>query len=583
MKIKQQFLEILTNPRMNTELRDFQTKTVDWMIQRETKGIGGLLMHEQGLGKTLCVIGLLAQNKHQGTLVVCPSGLVRVWEHEIKNHSNLGQYVQVYYGNDRNVRLDNTHKNGIYITSYTTVSNEFKKYSKQKNKNTFLNQKFKRVVLDEAHVIRNRKTGMFRAVTEFVQYNKMWVLTATPIFNGIDDIYPFFKLLGIHGVDTIQEFREIVPKSSAGVRNANRIIYQNGLRYMKHEVLENFPTKTETVMSVPFSSIEQEFYDALYSYSGQRLLKIKGIRDSLSNKDTDLRRLYNSCMLVLILRLKQCCNTPKLILQTMERIKGQDLETAVDTLQHIDTTIECPVCLDNTVSVTNSPCGHKVCEKCADRLTNKCWCRAKIHDHIYDHTRKTKEKIVIKLSEVSESTKVKKLLEIITERINDQKIVIVSQWTQLIDLLVPIVRKKFQTGVECITGKIPINNRMHIINKFQTDSTTRILFVSLNSSAEGITLTAANTLIHIDQWWNAAKQDQMSDRIHRIGQTRNVEIINLRIENTIEDAIAGLIRKKDTISRVALTKDEKKRIRLENTGWIDQIIKLIDRSKLYNE
>jgi SNF2 family DNA or RNA helicase len=566
---------------MQTELRDFQIKTVDWMIQKESRGIGGLLMHEQGLGKTLCVIGLLAQNKHQGTLVICPSGLVRVWEKEIENHSNLGQYVQVYYGSDRNELINNESTTGVYITSYNIISNEFKKYNKIKNKNTFLNQKFNRVILDEAHVIRNRKSQMFRSITEFIQYEKMWILTATPIFNGIDDIYPFFKLLDIHGVDTIQEFREIVPKSSAGVRNANRILYQNGLRYMKKEVLENFPEKKEIIVTTCFSTLEQQFYDALYSYSGQRLLKIKEIRDSLSSKDTDLKQLYNSCMLVLILRLKQCCNTPKLILQTMERIKGQDMTQAVHSLKFIDTSIECPVCLDNSINVTFSPCGHKVCEKCADRLPNKCWCRAKINYHIYNTTNGTptpKEKCVVKLSEVGESSKIKKLLEIISERIErNEKIVIVSQWTQLIDLLVPLVRKRFKVGVETITGQVPINNRMHIINKFQTDSVTKVLFVSLNSSSEGITLTAANTLVHIDQWWNAAKQDQMSDRIHRIGQTKDVEI------NTIEDMIAQLIRKKDTISRVALTKDENKRIKLENTGWIDQMIKLIDRSKLFNE
>ena len=269
----------------------------------------------------------------------------------------------------------------------------------------------------------------------------------------------------------------------------------------------------------------------------------------------------------------------------MERIQGQDMSSAIASLNHIDTTVECPVCLDRITNVTNSPCGHKVCEKCADRLSNKCWCRAKITDQIYhtsDGLPTPPSKHSVKLSDVAESSKIKKLLEIIEDRIHqkDEKIVIVSQWTTLIDLLVPLVRKRFNVKTECITGQVPINNRMQIIQKFQTDSVTKVLFVSLNSSSEGITLTAANTLVHIDQWWNAAKQDQMSDRIHRIGQKKDVEIISLRIENTIEDMIAQLIRKKSTISEVALTKDETKRIKLENTGWIDSVIKLIDRSKL---
>ena len=66
----------------------------------------------------------------------------------------------------------------------------------------------------------------------------------------------------------------------------------------------------------------------------------------------------------------------------------------------------------------------------------------------------------------------------------------------------------------------------------------------MGAAGIGIDLTAASLVIHYDRWWNAAKEDQATDRVHRIGQTKGVEVFKLVTKNTIEERIDEIIAKK---------------------------------------
>jgi SNF2 family DNA or RNA helicase len=64
----------------------------------------------------------------------------------------------------------------------------------------------------------------------------------------------------------------------------------------------------------------------------------------------------------------------------------------------------------------------------------------------------------------------------------------------------------------------------------------------------GIDLTAGSVCIHFDRWWNPAKENQATDRLHRFGQTRGVQVFKLQIPGTVEDRIAGIIETKKQLS-----------------------------------
>jgi SNF2 family DNA or RNA helicase len=80
---------------------------------------------------------------------------------------------------------------------------------------------------------------------------------------------------------------------------------------------------------------------------------------------------------------------------------------------------------------------------------------------------------------------------------------------------------------------------------------------SLGAAGVGIDLTAGSVLIHYDRWWNAAKEEQATDRLHRIGQKKTVQVFKLITANTIEDRIHQLIEnKKQLLEDVVMFDDE---------------------------
>lgn len=163
-------------------------------------------------------------------------------------------------------------------------------------------------------------------------------------------------------------------------------------------------------------------------------------------------------------------------------------------------------------------------------------------------------------SEVS-CAKINRLDMLLEERVQNEKVVVVSNWTQVTDRLIDRY-KKYNPAV--ITGQIKDNEKQIQQNKFQTDDTCRILIGTIKSMGTGITLTAASTMIYVDEPWNyAVKEEQCSERIYRIGTKTNVEIITLINRNTIDERIHQIIEDKKDIGEYivdGVTKDKKEKL-----------------------
>jgi len=122
-----------------------------------------------------------------------------------------------------------------------------------------------------------------------------------------------------------------------------------------------------------------------------------------------------------------------------------------------------------------------------------------------------------------------------------QKVVIYSQFLGMIRIMEKYLAKK-EIDFVSLTGKTV--NREEIIERFNQDPACRVFVGSLKAGGVGIDLVAASVVIHYDRWWNAAKEDQATDRVHRIGQKRGVQVFKLVTEGTLEEKIAALILKK---------------------------------------
>jgi SNF2 family DNA or RNA helicase len=98
-------------------------------------------------------------------------------------------------------------------------------------------------------------------------------------------------------------------------------------------------------------------------------------------------------------------------------------------------------------------------------------------------------------------------------------------------------------------------NRGEVVAEFQKPDGPRVIVVSLKAGGTGITLTAADTIIYYDPWWNPAVMDQAADRAHRIGQTKTVHLIKLVCHNSIEEQILALCEKKRAVADDVLLAD----------------------------
>ncbi len=163
-------------------------------------------------------------------------------------------------------------------------------------------------------------------------------------------------------------------------------------------------------------------------------------------------------------------------------------------------------------------------------------------------------------------------VEIIEEaRQSKQKVVVFSQFLEMLDIIENYLTEN-QIQFAAIRGST--RDRREQMKKFQEDPSCEVFVGSLQAAGVGIDLTAASVVVHYDRWWNPAKENQATDRVHRIGQSRGVSVFKLVSKNTIEEHIHELIeRKKDLIENVVGYDSENELKRLDK----DELRKLLTK------
>ncbi len=135
--------------------------------------------------------------------------------------------------------------------------------------------------------------------------------------------------------------------------------------------------------------------------------------------------------------------------------------------------------------------------------------------------------------------------EILEESLDaDQKVVVFSQFLGMIDIMERHLRAR-SIGFVTLTGST--RERGRVVGRFNDDPACRVFLGSLKAGGTGIDLVAGSVVVHYDRWWNAAKEDQATDRVHRIGQKRAVQVFKLLTEGTLEEKIAAIIERKRSL------------------------------------
>ncbi|TGO31691.1 hypothetical protein BHYA_0432g00020 [Botrytis hyacinthi] len=400
-------------------LYEHQKIALTWLKQMEEgSNKGGILADDMGLGKTISTLSLILSRPStdrscKTTLIVAPVALLRQWNSEIVSKTLPTHKPSVYmaHGNSKRSTWDDLRKYDVILTTYGTLAAEYNRLVKfeeecKQNGITDLDpqqmvkdfpllgprSRFYRVILDEAQSIKNKATKSaasacrLRALTRFC-------LTGTPMMNNITELYSLIKFLRIRPYSNWSAFTKDFGCLSKGGSHTEEYLRKTMqrlqgvlkailLRRTKKSRIDgkpiiNLPPKLENIDHVVFSKDEQEFYQALKDKTQLQFNKYR--------KAGTVGKNYSN-ILVLLLRLRQCCCHPHLIIDleeaaagSAELTEGQMIDRAlalepdvVSRLLAADGGFECNICYDATPNPSIIiPCGHDNCHDCLMALSEQ--------------------------------------------------------------------------------------------------------------------------------------------------------------------------------------------------------------------
>lgn len=172
--------------------------------------------------------------------------------------------------------------------------------------------------------------------------------------------------------------------------------------------------------------------------------------------------------------------------------------------------------------------------------------------------------------EAGDSAKYEMLMELLQTLIEGgHKTVIFSQYTKMLQIVRSDLEKE---GIRFVYLDGTSKNRLELVNQFNEDPKIPVFLVSLKAGGTGLNLTGADTVIHFDMWWNPAVQAQATDRVHRLGQEKNVSVYKLITKNTIEEKIVDMQNRKKGLVKKVVTCDEEA---ISKLTWED-VLELLD-------
>lgn len=169
-------------------------------------------------------------------------------------------------------------------------------------------------------------------------------------------------------------------------------------------------------------------------------------------------------------------------------------------------------------------------------------------------------------------------MELIEDLIdNGSRILLFSQFTKMIDIIADELKRRnilFYT----LTGDQQKKERLELVTNFNNKPHIKVFLISLKAGGVGLTLTSADTVIHYDPWWNSSLENQATDRAHRIGQKKNVNIYKLISKNSIEEKVLKLQESKTEIFNQIFDNIENKSKTSSKGMSMEDILNVLDIS-----
>lgn len=344
-----------------------------------------------GLGKTIEALALIVahrppQSGPKTTLIVAPLALLKQWNREIADKIKPAHRLTtfIYHGREKKTKkADRLYSYDVVITTYETIASEYKKVDRDgiRRSPLFTNPKgFWRIVLDEAHKIKNRLAWCSRAVSELRAESRL-CMTGTPFMNNTAEIFSLVRFLQIAPYNDWSHFNHHIEKPLRGWKEDEKdvamqrlqVLFRSiTLRRTKDSVLDGKPILVLPELTITSTSVDLDPEQrALYNHIEESHQKIvnKYLKHSKLNE-------VITFILVLLTRLRQACDHPYLIKSqkipneaklNVKQMVQLALRFDKDVVDNIKRTkeFECPLCEESVeVPMIIYPCGHDICPDC---------------------------------------------------------------------------------------------------------------------------------------------------------------------------------------------------------------------------
>ncbi len=300
-RVQQALRPVALPPSFRATLRPYQQRGVAWLAFMAALGLGACLADDMGLGKTVQTLALEAVERAAGerrpTLVLCPMSLVGMWQREAANFAPHLR-VHAHHGSARahgDALAEQVAAADLVVTTYATAARDAGELAMVG---------WRRLVLDEAHAVKNADTATAKAVRRFTAGHRL-ALTGTPVENRLADLWSVLDLLNPGLLGSRFEFRQrfAAPIERTGDADAaaalRRLTQPYLLRRVKTDpaIVPELPEKIEIRQEYRLTREQGTLYSAIVDEMMTKIENSQGIK-----------RRGN--ILAAITKLKQVCNHP---------------------------------------------------------------------------------------------------------------------------------------------------------------------------------------------------------------------------------------------------------------------------------